>query len=405
MRLTAPFFIVGSLMEAVAPSIPIIAIGRFLSGVGAGASIVVGPIYISEVSPSGSRGLFGALTQIGTNLGILGSQVLGYFLSYESMWRVVLGVAGGIGAIQFLCLMLVVESPEWLGTNGHEDAARKTLIKIRGNNLGEEEANKWRATGDGEGTSNKSWRALLLSSTDNNPQDEQQGLLGSTPATRNPSKPHIGILAVARHPDHYKAIIAVVAVMLAQQLCGINSVIMYSVSFLSDLLPTTAGLITVAVGALNLVVTVACSPLSDRLGRKVCLLLSIAGMGINSLLLALGILFEVKVLTGIVTLLFVASFAVGLGPVPFILASELVDAEAVGATQSWALGANWIATFLVAQFFPIVNDTLPKGRVFFIFAVLAAVFFGFISWWVPESRGRKDADEVWGRERRDRRED
>ena len=193
--------------------------------------------------------------------------------------------------------------------------------------------------------------------------------------------------------------------MLAQQLCGINSVIMYSVSFLSELLPTTAGLITVAVGGLNLVVTVACSPLSDRLGRKVCLLLSIAGMGINALLLALGILLEVKVLTGIATLLFVASFAVGLGPVPFILASELVDAEAVGATQSWALGASWIATFLVAQFFPILNEALPKGRVFFVFTALAASFFVFISWWVPESMGKKDADEVWGRERRNRRED
>ena len=242
------------------------------------------------------------------------------------------------------------------------------------------------------------------------PQDEHQGLLSSQDPTprsqnQNPIKPHVGIIAVVRHPDHWKAIVAVVAVMLAQQFCGVNSVIMYSVSFLSDLLPTTAGLITVAVGALNLVVTIACSPLSDRLGRKACLLLSIAGMGINSLLLALGIIFEAKVLTGIVTLFFVASFAVGLGPVPFILASELVDAEAVGATQSWALGASWIATFLVAQFFPILNDALPKGRVFFIFTALAAVFFAFIAWWVPESKGAKDADEVWGRERRDRRED
>ena len=153
MRLTAPFFIVGSLLEAVAPSIPIIAIGRFLSGVGAGASVVVGPIYISEVAPPRAKGIFGALTQIGTNLGILGSQILGYFLSYGSMWRVILGVAGGVGVIQLLGLLLVVESPEWLGTNGREDAARKTLSRIRGRPLGEEEANRWGAVEDGEGTS------------------------------------------------------------------------------------------------------------------------------------------------------------------------------------------------------------------------------------------------------------
>ena len=218
---------------------------------------------------------------------------------------------------------------------------------------------------------------------------------------RKDTKQQIGILEVISHPDNWAAIVAVIAVMVSQQLTGVNSVIMYSVNFLSELLPTTAGLITVAVGALNLVVTIACAPLADRFGRKICLLVSIAGMGANALLLAFGIIYGVKVLTGIVTLLFVASFAVGLGPVPFILASELVGPEAVGATQSWALAANWSATFLVAQFFPMLNQWMGKGKVFFLFAGLAVVFFAFISYWVPETKGKKDADEVWGRERRD----
>ena len=203
-----------------------------------------------------------------------------------------------------------------------------------------------------------------------------------------------------RHPDHNRAILAVVGVMVAQQLCGINSIIMYSVNLLSDLLPTTAGLITVAVGVLNLVATISFAPLADKLGRKTCILVSTAGMGTNSVLLALGILFRIKVLSGVATLLFVASFALGLGPIPFILASELVGPEAVGATQSWALGANWIATFVVAQFFPLVNNAMGKGKVYFLFAAVAAVSFVFISWFVPETKGRKDADEVWGRERR-----
>ena len=189
--------------------------------------------------------------------------------------------------------------------------------------------------------------------------------------------------------------------MLAQQLCGINSVIMYSVSFLRDLLPTTAGIITIAVGALNLVMTIACAPLSDRLGRKTCLLLSIAGMGSMSLVLGFALLFGVQILAAVATLLIVASFAVGLGPIPFILANELVGPEAVGATQSLALSANWIATFLVAQFFPILNVALDQGRVFFLFAGLAVVFFAFVLWWVPETKGKKNADEVWGRERRE----
>lgn len=200
------------------------------------------------------------------------------------------------------------------------------------------------------------------------------------------------------HPNYRPAIIAVVAVMVAQQLTGINSIIMYSVSLLSALLPTKAALLTVAVSAMNLVITTLCAPLSDKIGRKTCILLSVAGMGTSSILLAMGISEGIKVLAAIATLLFVASFAVGLGPVPFILANELVGPEAVGATQSWALAANWVATFIVSQFFPILNKALgERGRIYFVFAGMALVLGTFIAWWVPETKGKSGADEVWGR--------
>lgn len=116
-------------------------------------------------------------------------------------------------------------------------------------------------------------------------------------------------------------------------------------------------------------------------------------------------MFGVKILSAIAVVAFVGFFAVGLGPVPFLLASELVGQEAVGATQSWCLAANYVATFLVAQFFPIVNTALNNllgghGWVYFIFAALAvgSAFFVFLN--VPETKGKKDVDEVWGRTRR-----
>lgn len=200
------------------------------------------------------------------------------------------------------------------------------------------------------------------------------------------------------HPNYRPAIIAVVAVMVAQQLTGINSIVMYSVSLLSALLPTTAALLTVAVSVLNLVMTTLCAPLPDKIGRKTCILLSVAGMGTSSILLAIGIGEGVKILAAVATLLFVTSFAVGLGPVPFILANELVGPEAVGVTQSWALAANWIATFVVSQFFPIVNKAMgEKGRIYYVFAGLALVLGAFIAWWVPETKGKSGAEEVWGR--------
>ncbi|MCJ1403238.1 hypothetical protein MMC11_006461 [Xylographa trunciseda] len=413
MRLGALFFIIGPILSSLAPSILVIALGRFISGIGAGAAIVVVPIYISEISPKESKGLFGALTQITINVGILASQVLGYFLSYGNMWRVVLGVAGGIAVVQGLGLIGVCESPDWLMTIGKTGTAKKTLERIRGGDV-QEEVGKWGTAQEGQGENSSVRDQLCFADWQNNQTaigtnrtaDEYDSLLHgeennqSASSTKRSSEASIGIFKVIVHPDHYRAIIAVIGVMLAQQLCGINSVIMYSVSFLRDLLPTTAGIITIAVGALNLVMTIACAPLSDRLGRKTCLLLSIAGMGSMSLVLGFALLFSVKILAAVATLLIVASFAVGLGPIPFILANELVGPEAVGATQSLALSANWIATFLVAQFFPILSMTLDRGRVFFLFAGLSVVFFAFVLWWVPETLGKKDADEVWGRDRR-----
>ncbi|KAL2758629.1 hypothetical protein ACRALDRAFT_2026138 [Sodiomyces alcalophilus JCM 7366] len=387
MRLTALFYIVGATLETTAGNIPWLAIGRFLSGIAAGASTVVVPLYISEISPPSERGLFGATTQISINVGILFTQALGYFLSYGSAWRGILGTGIIIAFVQAVGLVFVPESPAWLAANRDVTKARLVLQRIRGNNYDiREETAAWE---------------------DESLQSEREGLLSQAEAEDGSATPgaHLGFIQVVKDPQYRPAIIAVVAVAFAQQFCGINSVIMYSVSLLTDLLPISSALLTILISVVNLVTTVSCSPLPDRLGRKTCILLSIIGQGTSSLVLALSIRFGVKILSAVSVVAFVGFFAVGLGPVPFILASELVGQEAVGATQSLCLAANYIATFFVAQFFPIVNATLNDllggaGWVYFIFAGLALFFAFFISWRVPETKGKKDADEVWGRTRR-----
>lgn len=180
---------------------------------------------------------------------------------------------------------------------------------------------------------------------------------------------------------------------------------MYGVSLLSTLLPTSSTLLNIFVAVLNLLVTTTCAPLSDKWGRKTCLLISISGMGTSSLILAFGIINNLSVLSAIAVIFFVASFGFGLGPIPFILASELVGGEAVGATQSWALAVNWSATFIVAQFFPVLNEWLGGGKVYFLFAGMAVGFAAFVAWFVPETKGKRDADEVWGRSKGGRVED
>ncbi|KAI4171917.1 MAG: hypothetical protein LQ346_008686 [Caloplaca aetnensis] len=386
MRLTTISFVIGSAVETLAPSIALLSVGRLVAGLGCGAAIVVVPIYIAEVAPPKEKGLFGAFTQISINVGILAAQLLGYFLSRGNLWRIILAVSGGIGVLHLAGLFLVPESPRWLAEHRSPQEARRILRKIRGHNADvDAEVKAWNIDADADDIS------------------EEESLLNAPPGSHPSQNPKsasasVNLWQAIKHPAYQPAIIAVVGVMFAQQLTGMNSIVMYSVSLLSTLLPTTASLLIVAVSALNLIVTVVCAPLSDKIGRKACILLSIAGMGICAVLLALGLMFGIKVLAAVATLLFVASFAAGLGPVPFILANELVGPEAVGATQSAGLAANWIATFLVSQFFPIVDKALGgQGKVYFIFAGFAVFFGAFIAWWVPETKGKSGVEEVWGR--------
>jgi MFS family permease len=403
MRLTSVFFVFGSLIETLSSSVTFMAIGRFFSGVGAGASTVIGPLYISEIAPPKERGFFGVMTQISINVGILGTQTLGYFLSYGSAWRWVLGTGAIIGGAQGLGLLAVPESPAWLAANRSATQARRTLQRIRGKDFDiEEEVASWGSDAvvpEEEGLLNNAAQGIGQPVTAEDVATHAPIRTGSKTGT------HLGFLQVLRDPNIRPAIIAVVGIMFAQQFCGINSIIMYSVSLLADLLPVNSALLTILISVINLIVTGACSPLPDKLGRKACILLSVVGQGTSALCLALSIVFEVKILSALMVLFFVAFFAVGLGPVPFMMASELVGQEAVGATQSWCLAANYIATFLVAQFFPIINLALNArfggaGWVYFIFAALAACSGLFVLYRVPETKGKKDADEVWGRTRR-----
>ena len=174
---------------------------------------------------------------------------------------------------------------------------------------------------------------------------------------------------------------------------------MTAVDVLAGLLAANSTLLNVGVAALNVIVTAAAAPLTDRLGRKTCLLMSVSVMGISSLFIGLGIAQHIPIMSGVAVVVFVAGFALGLGPIPFILSSELVNAEAVAATQSWALGANWISTFFVAQFFPIVNEKLGGGKTYYIFTAVALVFGIFVASYLPESKGMTTADEVWGRKK------
>jgi MFS family permease len=213
MQVTTIFFIIGPVFEALSPNIGVMAFGRLVSGVGAGAAVVVVPIYISEIAPPAEKGFFGAFTQIGCNVGILVTQLLGYFLSHGQYWRVVLAAGGMIGVLQSLGLLLTAESPKYLADQGHAAQAKRILRKIRGDasNI-DEEISSWET----DGADDVDEEQTLLRDEDREPlaPKDQQG-----------KEEALSIVQVLRHPDYKKAAFAVIMVMLAQQLSGMHALL------------------------------------------------------------------------------------------------------------------------------------------------------------------------------------
>lgn len=204
MKINTFIFVLGSLGEAFAPSIPVMAAGRFISGIAAGSSTVIVPLYLSEISPPSQKGFFGAFTQISTNFGIFVTQLIGYFLSHGQYWRVILGCAGIIAVGQFVALMFAVESPVWAAENGMKPQAKEILRRLRG-----------------EETDLRN--QMQRSASTENGIDEEQTLLSSTSSPNEQSGKQsqaVGFFEVVTDKQYLPAIVAVVATMMAQQLCG-----------------------------------------------------------------------------------------------------------------------------------------------------------------------------------------
>ncbi|KAG9240356.1 general substrate transporter [Calycina marina] len=383
MRLISFLFITGSAIQGVAATSYLMGFGRVLVGIAGGASTVVTPLYISTIAPPQEKAFYGYWTQISINVGLLLTQVLGYYWRNASSWRLVLGFGCLLATLQMFGLWLVPESPQWLVQHGQMNHATQVLQRIRGKDTDiMEEMKDWERY-----ESSPEERGLLV-------QQSAQSPAASSPAD-------IGVWDVVKDMRFRQALIAVTGVMVAQQVTGINAIMMYSTSLLRGVVPVSSGLISILVSVANLLVTIGCSTLPEKLGRKPVLLISIAGMGFSSFLLALSLKFGLKFPAALAVLLFVAAFAVGLGPVPFLIGSELVKGtEAGSAIQSLGLSANYIATYLVAETFPTINTALNKalgasGWAFYIFGGFAVLSFWFVSTKVPETKGKRSMEEVW----------
>lgn len=376
-------FFVGSCLNGISNSYYELLLGRFIAGIGAGSALVVTSIVINEIAPPLQKGFLGSMNQVSVNIGILFTQVLALAWNNDNDWRFLLFMAAAIAAVNFvLVLVHVDESPMWLYYNGLSSHAFTVLHKLRGGEYAtaRNEVNSWKNGG--------------CSTEDNGPLLQEEDVADPSPAVTSNA---ITLKEYLQSPDYFNSRLVATGILVLQQFCGINSIIFYGVSVLISIFPSQAVFINCLISVVNAVVTFASAPLVDKLGRKPLLLTSVTFMGISSAVLGLGIISQNSLFSIVGTFTYITFFAIGLGPIPFLLVGEVTQPKAKALAQSWGVTMNWVATFIVGYSFPILKESWIGGGVYYIFTAMCAFTYFFIERYIPETKGRNTYEEVWHR--------
>lgn len=395
------YFFAG-LIEALSRNPYDLYLGRFFAGLGSGASIVVVPMYLSEIAPIAHRGVFGVFNQIGIVLGILFIQVLGLYLSYVPGWRFLLACGMLPSILQFVFLPFCVESPRHLALNGKIANARVALHRLRGPSL---------LTVESELEGYKVGVTQRAASPDGFVDDTSALLANREIPVRRPSatevggvpleeadvrvsrRDHVHFVDLLRLKEYRKPFGIMILLQLTQQFSGINAVMYYSTAIMSNALPGSGALITVYISIVNVAMTFVTLYLIDRAGRRPLFLASVGSMSIVTFGLAFAMWQNLSYISALAILLYVASFSLGLGPIPFLIISEIFDARAVGSAASVGLVVNWISNFVIATAFLPLSELIGTAAVFALFGLvqLAATLYAMKI--LPETKG-KSAEEV-----------
>lgn len=354
----AVLFTLGALGSAVAPSVGVLLIGRAVVGFAIGVASMLTPLYLAEMAPKQQRGAIVSLNQFCITLGILVSYLVDYALAdAANNWRWMLGLGAVPGVILFLGMLALPESPRFLAGENRMDEARRSLVLMRGTDQVDDELHELRTDVRKEGRV-ASWSELL------------------TPHAR-------------------RALLVGVGLAVFQQVTGINTVIYFAPTiFQSAGLPSASAsiLATAGVGLVNVLMTILAMWLMDRAGRRALLLWGLAGMIVMLLVLAAGFAIGQKGLVSYITVgsvaAYVGFFAIGLGPVFWLLISEIFPLAVRGRGMSIATVANWGSNLVVTVVFLDLVKWLGSSGAFLLFAVLSIVAYVFTYATVPETKGR-----------------
>lgn len=375
--IAAVLFLISAIGTAIPRTLTEFIIYRIVGGFGVGAASMTSPMYIAEISPARLRGRMVSINQFAIVLGMLVVYFVNYFIarSGDAAWNTAIGWRWMFGSEAIPALLLlfllffVPESPRWLTQQGKVKKARAILTRIGGAEYA-----------DGE-------------------MKEIESALREESAS----------LAQLFMPGMRIVLLIGVSLAVLQQVTGINVFLYYAPEIFKAVAGSNANIAllqTIIVGAVNLLFTVVAICMVDRLGRKPLMVIGSIGMAIS--LLAIGLAATLNLLGGwllIFMLGYIGCFALSVGPVVWVILSEIFPTKIRGRAMSIAVFCLWVANFIVSQTFPMMDEnpwlvrTFNHGFPFFVYGLFCLVMLGVVIKLVPETKGKtlEEIERHWGK--------
>lgn len=359
MIFTAVVYIISALGSALSESSLMLTVFRVLSGLAVGATSVVGPMYISEISPAAKRGTLVSMNQFAITIGIVVAYVIDFLVMDwgENSWRYMLAVPAVFGVIYLVFLLSSFpQSPRWLLSKYRRNDAIKVLEKIGG-------------------------KALIESEL---PEMEQAIL-----AEQGKQKVKISELFRGKTG---KIVLIGTLIAALQQITGINAVIMFSPDIfqVAGSAKGDSMMQSMIVGLVNFLMTIVALWLVDKKGRKTLLLWGATGMifSLAYLTYAFSMPTQHGVSVLIALLVYISFFAASFAPVMWVIISEIYPNRIKGLAMSFSTAISWLCTFLTVYFAPVIQGALGLNYLFGIFGIFSVIAFVFVKIWIPETKGK-----------------
>jgi major inositol transporter-like SP family MFS transporter len=360
----AVLFFVAALGSVFAPTWEILSVTRFLLGLAVGGASVTVPVYLSEISPTERRGQYVTRNELMIVSGQLAAFTVNAIIGsiwgeHGNIWRFMLAVAVLPAIALFIGMLRNPESPRWLLSKGRDAEALAVLKKIRTDDRAEAELDEVRLLAKEDTTSKKGTYKDLF------------------------------------EPWVLKLVLIGVGLAISQQLTGINSIMYYGTQVLqqSGFSQQGALIANVGAGVIAVVAVVVGLRFVNKVGRRNFLIFGFAGTTIFHFLIGLtSIVVPEGLGRAIVTLIFIICF-VGtmqgtIGPVVWLMLSEMFPLRIRGLAMGVTVFILWMTNFVVSLLFPIVVKGVGITPTFFMFAVLNVLAFLFVVKFVPETNGR-----------------